>query len=373
MKENKLIKLATDKQLPDLEAIRNNCINQTKQDSKPKVLHIRPTKLLAVALISVVAVTSIVAFATQRPGIFAPAEAPTEIIETNAEILATKPQAKKSAKSSSAEQKTESMAASSSANNYSVEPEQKTEEIKSTGAERCITRMENAGISVNWLKDLGKTEGYHLCYAGTDESAAYNCRYIIGNYTFESDVQHSPYGLGLFIVGHEETFTLAEAYENYIITDFDAVIRLIDEYEEEDLGFTVYENDGTSTLFREYFDFADSVVLADLGSADDYELFYRLTADSADVEPYDVTLDGYTLTINEPQNGYGPGLYIEYEDTVCTLEDAYEAGIIQDMDDIAELVLGCPETHIDFRQANDESTPVEDELTEPEESEYIDE
>ncbi len=330
--------------MPDLEAIRENCINQTEKP-KPKVYQFKPTKLLAVAAVAVAAVTSVVAFAASNAGWFEPKATEPTIVETEAQIP-TVPATEKNNKKGKAD-KADNAQTSSSSGADSAYNQSDKKILTTTGAERCIARMENAGYEPTWLKDLGKVEGYHLCYAGTDEASSYDCRYIIGGYTFDSSVQYHPYGLGLYVVGHEQTYTLEQAYSDGIV-NLSVFVDLIYSYDEEDLNFTVSENDETSENFLSYFGNPDAVTLADLGSADDYELFYRIPSAPSGITDSDIVLGDYTISVENAQEIYSPGLYVECNDTISTLSEAVENGIVKDMDDIAELILGSPNDNISF-------------------------
>lgn len=81
----------------------------------------------------------------------------------------------------------------------------------------------------NWIlsvANLGKVGKYDLYYKISDYYNFSNKNIRMGNYMFNCYQQHTPYDLGLYVVGNGKAYTLKEAYDKLNI-NMDAVYSLI--------------------------------------------------------------------------------------------------------------------------------------------------
>ncbi|MCH5304169.1 MAG: hypothetical protein J1E41_04840 [Ruminococcus sp.] len=318
MKENKLIKSATDRQMPDFEKIRENVLNQTSQKQKPKIIAFKPSRLISVAVILALAVIgTVVAVANHNGMLFAanPEEiitAPVILTESTTPSTVKKPQ-KTNGNNSNASQKGN----------------------KISERKKNIKRLKKSGISVDWLYKLGKVEGYTICYAGNKNSSDYECDYIMGDYTFTAETQQYPYGLGIYVCSKKASYTLADAYKAGIFDNFSAVASIIEDYDKRDIGIEVLEKNPNSENFRDYFEGLDIITLAKLNT-DDYDLYFKIASTYTNTQ-YEKEFDDYTFYVNMVQKPYELGLYVVYDEKILTLEEALdEYGL--DMEEVFDAV-----------------------------------
>lgn len=324
MKEKDLLKSAADLKMPDLEQIRQNVINSFEQpenqpenkDVKPKIVKLRPSRLIAVAAIVALAVIgTIAAVANQNGGLFAPAQEESTASET------TKP-------STSAPKETKKVSKSSAVKVHKPT----AAELKKAKIEKYKNRLKDNGYSVTDLHDLGKVEGYHIVYAGDGSFTHYDCDYVIGDYTFSASKHQTPYGLGIYICGKKHSYTLADAYSKRILDNFSAAVEKIKNYTKLDLGIEITEKLANSENFRNYFGGKDIISLAKVKSSDEYELYFTIPENAKHSSKGKIIGD-YTFILNAEQEPYDLGLYVVSGDTISTLEDAVENGVI-DMDTV---------------------------------------
>ena len=297
--------------MPDLEQIRKNVIESKGviKDEKPKIVKLKPTKMLAVAAVVALAVIgTVAAVAYQNGGFFAPKVVETTAPDTTLPVSSTaKAENNSSKKSSSA----------------SLTPE----EEKAARIKKYKERLSGTGFKVNWLYDLGKVEDYHIVYAGDGDTLRYDCDYVIGNYTFSTGVQQSPYGLGLYACGKNGSYKLSAAYRKGIFENFSAVAEVVSAYSEKDIGITVTEKKAISESFRNYLGGKDVVTLAKIASNDSYELYFTVPHNAPKSSKAKIIGD-YTFFLTAEQEHYDLGLYVVSGGSINTLEEAVENGVI---------------------------------------------
>lgn len=322
MREDKLIKSATDRQMPDFDKIREDILNHTSQKQKPKIITLKPTKLISAAVIIAFAVTgTIVAVANQNGGLFSPKSEET-ITAPVAQTESTSPKV-----------------THHSSNSDSKKPEQPKRQSEAQKIKNNIKSLKESGVPVEWLYILGKAEGYNICYAGNKNSSDYSCDYIIGDYTFSAVSGQYPYGLGIYVCGKKESYTLSDAYEAGIFDNFSAVASLIGEYGERDIGIDVMDKNPTSENFRDYFGGQDILSMARLKSTDNYELYFNIPSSYSNKQ-YEKTIDNYTFYVNMVQQPYEFGLYVVCDNKILTLDEALNSQII-DMQQVFDAVHGA--------------------------------
>lgn len=315
MKEKDLIKSATDAQMPDLEKIRENILKQAPQKQKPKILTLKPTKLLAVAAVLSLSIIGTIAAVANQNGVFpfSPKPAETKATKASSSVRETTAHATKKA------------AKTKKKSNKKIVQKKKSKKRNKT--KEYLKRLTDRGFEVTWLYDLGKIDDYHIFYAGSDTFSGYDCNYIIGDYTFRADKVHSPYGLGLYACSKKKAFTLADAYKEDIFNDFSDAVDLIEDYEGTDLGIETEENNPISDKFRDYFDDADILTLAELSASDSYNLYYNLPENAQKIIR-EKEIDGYTFHLTETQAPYDLGLFVTSDNKIYTLEEALDSGIL---------------------------------------------
>lgn len=355
MKEKDLLKSVSDKNMPDLEKIRQNVLNQTPKKKKPLILSLKPSRLLAVAAIAALAlIGTVAAVANQNGGLFAPVQEETTIETVKVtEPTTVKPTIPEKKKSAPKKQKT-------------VHKETHAERIQ-----RYIKRLTNKGFNATWLYDLGKIDGYHIVYAGNNNKSYYKCDYVIGGYTFHSNKQQSPYGLGFYASNEEHSYTLAEAYEKGIFEDFSDVIEKIVDYDEKKIPVSVSQNNSTSNLFMNFFDGRDVFTLAEIKSAENYTLYFNI-ASSYKKKSAEKTIDDYTFYIHKTQKPYDLGLFIVTDGKILTLEEALDDEILS-MDEIYEAVHNDSDVPYNFGLFKDEEEETQETTTAAEENQAADE
>ncbi len=355
MKEKDLLKSVSDKNMPDLEKIRQNVLNQTPKKKKPIILSLKPSRLLAVAAIAALAlIGTVAAVANQNGGLFAPVQEETTI-ET---VKVTEPATSKPAKPEIKQ----------------TAPQKQKTVHKETNAERIqryIKRLTDKGFNATWLYDLGKIDGYHIVYAGNNNKSYYKCNYVIGEYTFHSNRQQSPYGLGFYASNEDHSYTLADAYEEGIFEDFSDVIEKIADYDERNIPVRISENDSNSNLFKNFFDGGDIFTLAEIKTAENYKLYFNI-ASSYKKKSAEKTIDNYTFYIHKTQKPYDLGLFIVIDGKILTLEEALDDGIIT-MDEIYETIHNDSDVPYNFGLFRDEEEETQETTAAVEENQAAEE
>lgn len=319
MKEKDLIKSVTDKQMPDLEQIRQNVLNgssqKTENKTKAKILKFKPSKLIAAAaIVSLAVIGSIAAVANQNGVFFFNQPEPENILtEAATEKESTAPATEKP----TSEKKVKTISRKTST--VSKKPKNNTD--------KYLKRLTKKGFKVTWLYDLGKIDGYHIVYAGNDSVSDYKCDYIMGEYAFRANKQQSPYGLGLYACGEKHSYILSDAYLKGIFKNFTEVVEAVEDYDKKNLGIETYESETTYNNFRDYFNGKDILRMAVLKSTEDYELYYNIASDFTDSDE-EKTIDDYTFYIRKAQEPYNLGLYVVESGNIYTLEEALENEII---------------------------------------------
>ncbi len=357
MKEKDLLKSATDLQMPDLEQIRQNVLNSANkpQDVKPKIIKLKPSRLIAVAAIVALAVIGTIAAVANPNGILFPPATEATTTPTETQPLTSAPKQKK----------TSSKAESATAKKLSPS------ELRAKNAKKYKNRLNSSGFSVSSIFDLGKIEGYHIVYAGNGITSKYDCDHIIGDYTFRTHIQQNPYALGLYACGKEHSYTLADSYTKNIFEDFSAVVNIIKDHADLNLGLEIVEKDAVSESFRNYFGGKDILSLSKLSSNDNCELYYNVP-ESAKQSSKGKIIEDYNFILNAEQEPYDLGLYVVSGGNIATLEDAVKNGTLgmdeayDAMKELAEKgdILFVPEEE-ETEEAT-ESVDDEEEITEEE-------
>lgn len=355
MKEKDLLKSVADKQMPDLEQIRQNILNQSPQKQKPKILTIKPSKLIAVAAVVALATVGTIAALANPNGVFSILNKPEE--KVTQPVTATQP-ATKPTKAAEPKKKTKSKSAS------------KSKESQKAKNERYVKQLNKNGFDATWLYSLGKVDGYRIVYAGNNNTASYSCDYIMGNYTFHTEKQQSPYGLGLYVCDKKKSYTLSYAYENGLFDDFSDAVSVISDYDDNDLGIEVRINNATSALFTDYFKGRDILTIAKISAKDNYELYFNIASDYTDKSDKKV-VDGYTFYLDKVQTPYDLGLYVLSGDKLYTLEEAVENEIVE-MDDIFEAVHSDSNVPYNFGLFEEEDDEDEEAIEETQEATAVD-
>ncbi len=323
MREKKLFKQVSDRQMPDLEAIRKACIEKKPDEKKSKIIRLSTPRLISVAAIFVLLCAGMVAAFANPGGVFIPAKSEVTVTETKVK-KASVPEKSTSADKSKSSNNSIVYSTTSSKNSVA---EEKTEE------EKLIKLLVKNDINVSSLTYLGEVDGLKICYATNYEREDYSCDYIIGEYVFSSDTQCAPYGLGIYALNEEQCFTLGETYSQDIFEDFDEAVRLI---ENSEVGITVKRDDSDSQVVGEYFGI-DAVSAANVGELDGGKLIYRTDADYTG-ETGTEYIGDYEFFYSDSQETYALGLYFLCDGTVYTLTDAVEQGKITDISKAVELV-----------------------------------
>ena len=351
MKENKIIKSATDRQMPDFEAIREKCVNQEKPE-KAKIYSLRPTRLLAVAAIAVLAIAGTIAVVANSDAIFS---IPFVRIQTSSVAETQKPtKPKKHTSSESGYNSSYDSDYYSSYNSSKTSSESKVSkaEPKETISEkekRYISYLNDSGYEVTTLSYLGKVGDYRICYAYGGEYEPCNYDYILGDYCFTSTRRFAPYSLGLYAVNMDLCCTLGQAYEYKLFKNFGDVIELIENYDGDcELDFYVGPKDEAQTAFIDYFGDHHPLEFASLGSTDDFELYYDLRNNFNGEGGYDVIYDGLAFTVIDAHNTYDIGLFIYKEGQIYTLANAVNKGQIDDLSVVKELLTSEENLNVPF-------------------------
>ena len=364
MKESKFIKTVTDRQMPDLEAIRENCINQTaKKQSKARIISFGSSRFVAVAAVSALALVGMVAALAMPGGLIFPKSSNKPVI-TMSDVPSPSETGEVLAETGTSVSAPHSSSSGSGADNGGNGDENKP----TTSTERCILRMQNAGYVIDELYDLGKAGDYHVCLAKFGDSNACPCEYIIGDYVFRTDARYSPYGLALFAVGHEQTYTLSDAYSFGIFgDDFDDAVELVRNADKTgDFSVEVDDNGDKEVRFREIFDNPDALTLANLGTVGETEIFFTLPETLVDGDS-EARIGDYILTLNGSQEVNPHGLFVVYYDEVYTLDEALELGIVDDLDAVMQVVLAKKDV-VDYNWSIVEPQPQADDNIEPTQS-----
>lgn len=326
MKENNLFKQVSDRQMPDLEAIRNACIEQKPQEKKGKIIRFGTTRIIAVAAICALLATGMIAVFANPGGMFFTKQPEVTVTETTKVAKITTPT--KPTKSKKAE-----TTIAGNGSHSTIESDEVEEITELTEEERLIKYLKKSDIYVNKLSSLGEFGEFTICYATGITEETYSCDYIIGNYTFSCTTQCTPYGLGIYAVEEDQCFTLDEVYSQDVFEDFNELVQLI---ENSELEITVTRNDSDSEAIMDYFDI-DTVSVANVGELDGGRLLYR-TDDDYTGEFGTEFFGDYEFSYIDAQETYALGFYFIENGVVYTLSDAVEQGKITDIDRVVELV-----------------------------------
>lgn len=321
MKENKFLKQVSDRQMPDLEAIRKACIEQQPQEKKSKIIRFSTPRIISVAAICVLLLTGMIAVFANPGGVFTHKRPEVTVTETEV-TKASAPKKSKTEKKSN-----------SSGNSHSSTTAYVSEEDEQTTEEKLIKRLSENDINVNTLYNLGEVEDFYICYATASGKEHYSCDYIIGDYVFSTTTQYAPYGLGIYAVNKKHCYMLDEAYSQEIFDSFDEVAELI---ENSEMDITVKRDDSDAVSLIEYFD-TDTISVANVGEIDGGRLLYR-TDEYYTGETATEFFGDYEFFCSDAQESYALGLYFVEDGDVCTLTEAVEQEKITDINKVVELV-----------------------------------
>ena len=320
MKENKLFKQVSDRQMPDLEAIRKACIEQQPQEKKSKIIRFSTPRIISVAAICVLLVTGMIAVFANPSGVFSRRRPEVTVTETKV----TK--AKVPAKSKNENKNVGGNSNIPSATENPVKEEK-------TAEEKLIKLLKKSDIMVDKLSVLGEVDGFNICYATDYYTEDYSCDYIIGEYVFSTDTQCAPHGLGIYAVDEDQCFFLDEAYSQDVFENFDEVVALI---ENSEIGITIKRNDNDADSIKEYFD-EDTVFVANVGEVDGGRLIYRTDVEYTGEKGKEIFGD-YEFFYSDAQEPYALGFYFVQNGAVCTLTEAVEQEKITDISRAVELI-----------------------------------
>ena len=352
MKETELFKQVADRQMPDLEKIRENILNSEAPKKETKIFHLKPSRFIAVAVVSALALAGTIA-AVASGGVFNlfnPKPAVTATADEAAPVKKTPDKPKKANKKDIKKSKTQN-------------------------EEKLVKKLNEKGLELSWCESLGTTEGYEIVYGGGDNTEDCKCKYIIDNYTFTSSTQYSPYGLGLYIItDNGESYTLTEARDKNVIPDITPVINAIDENQGRvDFDFTYRLSEGIESWFLTRFN-SNVATVAKLGKVDGFTIYYNLRGTKGGTAPAE-TLGDYSISTTRVKRDYSLGLYVSDGSRFGDLTEAYNNGWITDITALEEELDSNPKTRNVFTiqktaetatEADvEEETQAEDE-TEPE-------
>ncbi len=349
MKEKDLFKLVADRQLPDLEKIREACINQTPADGKVKKIGIKSTKFIAIAAtLGALSLAMAVVFANPG-GVFFPKEPAVTATEvTKAAVIS----GDKNADKNNSDLKDGDNGSGSGVN--ALNSREKREYLENA--------FEDSDFTVTSFENLGEVDGYKICYAGNNLDYAYDCVYVIGGYAFSCETQRTPYGLGLYAVNDAGVYTLDEAYTDGELMDLEAVAELV---RKSDIEIEINECDPDEEAFRAFFE-RDSFALASLGEIADGELFFRCDNPTASGV---MELKGYSFAEDDkPVKTYG--LYYISDHSIIALDSAEERGIVTETDKALELIDAAIQKGVAIPYSDPEETEtVSDDDESPEDEE----
>ncbi|MCH5299527.1 MAG: hypothetical protein J1E96_07180 [Ruminococcus sp.] len=321
MKENKLFKQVSDRQMPDLEAIRKACIEQQPQEKKSKIIRFSTPRIISVAAVCVLLAIGMIAAFANPGGVFTHKRPEVAVTETEA-TKASSP------KKSKTEKKT-----STGSNSHSSTTADVSEKDEQTSEEKLIKRLSKNDINVTTLYELGEVENFSICYATGSNKKYYSCDYIIGDYVFSTTTQCNPYGLGIYAVSKKKCLALDEAYSMEVFDNFDEVAELI---ENSEMEITVKRDDSDAESIIEYFD-TDTISVANVGEIEGGRLLYR-TDDYYIGETSTEFFGDYEFFCSDSQETYALGIYFIEDGEVCTLTEAVEQEKITDISKVVELV-----------------------------------
>ena len=347
MKEKDFLRQVSDKQMPDLEKIRENIINN-EEINKPKVLQLKPSRLIAVAAVTAfVIIGTVVAVASGRNGFSFFSPKPTSVATADEADYSKKTYTAKQNKS-----KTKSKAAKKQ-----TSPKEKT-----------LKKLKESGVTFSWAEPLGKVGDYELVYAGTESRVPCECDYVIDDFTFKCSDMLAPNGLGLYIVGEDKSYTLTDARKNNIIPDITEVVKLIDsKYSEIDFNFTITGNSNFANWIKQRLD-RNAATLARLGTVDGFELYYNLRSDEGSGTATD-TLGDLKISTDRPKRDYALGIYAADSDRCADLGEAYSNGWITNLKTLEDLIRSNTKTSKRFTFEiieNEESEPATEAETQAE-------
>lgn len=344
MKESKLIKQATDKNMPDLEKIRENILSG--EASSPKLKVIRPKRLLAVAAVAALAIIGTVAAVANPGGVFfSPKPA---VVATSTPDEATKAPEKKATE---AEKATKA----------SAQPQTKPTEAQPQNIAEDLKARINE--NVDEVKPLGKVGDYDICLAHGGTRGSGKEYLFIGDYAIRYSTQYEPYPLGIFCVSGDESYTLTEAYEEKVFDNFSEVMDILLDNEAK-LHLSITENENTSELLRDAV--GEQVFTARmLGKRGGAELWYKVSSFLTESNE-EIDLGGYTLRLDGAQSGNASGLWVLKGDSALTLNDAVEQNMIS-AEDVVDILSSASSSGFNWKLI-----PPEEATTAPTEEETAD-
>lgn len=200
---------------------------------------------------------------------------------------------------------------------------EKTYGVTFERADALIRFFYEKGISVSWVEDLGKVGNYQLCYAGTNTTSDKVYELTIGNYTFSSNKQQTPYSIGLYIKGEDVIYTLGEAYDKGIIDDsyMDIIYRTLYNGKIIDREYNWYitssklstkENLANYLIFYGALPQENSYTkykFVNYGEVGDYELCF-MPSNTWENKPSSIKRNNYRIKTNKTYNPSFTGLYL---------------------------------------------------------------
>lgn len=324
MKESKLLKQVADKQMPDLDKIRENIIASQETQSKAKALRFKPSRLIAVASVAALALAgTIAAVASGGNGFLFFNPKPAVVSTADEAAPETKAPAKKENKNTSKTSKSE----------------------KLTKEEKSLKQLNEQGFELDWIETVGNLGSAQLVYGSDNATVDCDCDYIIDGFTFRCKSILSPYGLGLYVINNNRALTLADACSQKLVDMRDVVSLLDSKQSDIDFDFTYSVNGYFEDWLCNRLQRNVSTVVK-LGSVDNYEIFYNIRSNNKGNA--EEVIGNYTFRTNRPKRDYPLGLYVTNGEKNMTLGEAVESGEISDIKAVISLIESNPKTQNHF-------------------------
>lgn len=355
MKEKDFLKSVSDRQMPDLEKIRENIINGTAEEKKPKIIAMKPSRLIAVAAVVAFALIGTIAAVASAGGVFpffSPQPQVTATADEAAPVVPPKQIKKKTVKKK--------------VKKHSKKTDNKT-----------IKKLSRDGYDLTFAEKLGNVGDFELIYGGTRNTEKYECSYIIDNYTFNCKEQFASYGLGLYISGGEKTYSLTQARDENIIPDINKVIELIDEKSDDvDYKFTYKRNNSFADWIKSKLN-KRTATLTKLGKTGGFDVYYNLKS-NAYKNHAEEDFGDIKISTDRPKKDYPLGIYLTDGDQFGNLGFAFDNGWIEDFSKLEDLIMSNPKAKDRFsfdkyeEDETEEVTETETQAeTKPEDEEEI--
>lgn len=231
--------------------------------------------------------------------------------------------------------------------------------------------LQSIGVLLDWVdpeysyafREIGTVGKYTLCHGSGTFTHETNYETVIGDYKITTTKEYDVNPLALYLIDGETVHTFnAEAYEKGIINDseLDEIIALIEANKGPHIfyGWTIKNISPELILEERYPGHKFNIVT--LGEIYGYRLYYNDTS-YLQFLTRNVVIGEYKFNIFANQTPYDMGLYVISDDTAYTFEEAYEAGIITNLDAVYEMITARDDIHYNFTMERITVTPPVDE------------